>query len=66
MKFWNEKGDKRRIYSNNILGIKMYNSLGYKQEVAKLIEQNKEIEKEVKINVYAKELFAKVVLDSGT
>ena len=41
--FWKGKGDLGRVFTNNILGIKIYNVVGDKDKVEKLIEENKVI-----------------------
>jgi tetratricopeptide (TPR) repeat protein len=51
--FWNGNGDLGRIFTNNILGIKIYNMVEDKAKAEKLIEENKAIMNQTKDGGFA-------------
>jgi len=55
--FWKNNEDYSRVFTNNILGIKLYNEIGNKPKVQQLIEENRTIKKENKLNDFIKAKF---------
>lgn len=56
-KFWKESGDLGRVFTNNILGIRIYNRIGAKNEVNKLIGENRIIMDQVDLDEFIKNRF---------
>jgi len=55
--FWTRINDLGRIYTDNILGVKIYAEMERAEEVDMLIKENKEIEKEINVNTFVKTKF---------
>jgi tetratricopeptide (TPR) repeat protein len=55
--FWKKKKDYTRIYTNNILGIRIYSATNNHKRVEALIEENIVIEQKTNINDFAKNMF---------
>lgn len=62
-KYWLSQNGNGRVYSNNILGIKIYDSLKNTNQVNKLIEENRKIEIATKVNPFNKKQFEEVITE---
>jgi len=61
IEFWKKNGDYNRVFTNNILGIKLYSKIGNDSKVQKLIKENIEIRKENKLNDFIKNKFNELI-----
>ncbi len=61
--FWNTKSDYGRIYSNNILAIKIYHKMNDPKNVHLLIKENIQIEKDGDIHKFNKKQFHDVLTE---
>ncbi len=61
--YWNEKENKSKLFSANLLGIEILNQLGDRKGLQQLIAENNTIAKESKLNAFQKNEF-KNLLDS--
>lgn len=59
--FWLQKNDKGRIYTDNILGIKIFAAVKKYEQVEILINENKKIEEETVVNSFAKSKFNELI-----
>ncbi len=59
--FWVTRKDTGRIYAQNILGVKLYDAVGNKDMVQKLIKENQTIESQKEVNKYVKEKFDELI-----
>jgi len=59
--FWRRKGSFSRVFTNNILGIRIYENLGKKNAVQQLINENIEIKNQNKLNGYIKNKFDELI-----
>jgi len=59
--YWNKTNDLSRVYTNNILGIKIYHALHDSKKTQQLIEENESIEQQIQINEYMKMKFVVVI-----
>ena len=62
--FWLNKEDKRRMYTDNILGIKLHRALEETSAANTLIEENLTIENEIDIHDYPKALFRELLQEA--
>lgn len=61
--FWYSQNDNGRIYANNILGIRIFNTTNNESMVENLIKENRKIEKESDINHFTKKSFDKLITE---
>ncbi len=59
--FWLQKNDKGRVYTDNILGIKIFAAMKKDEQVERLIKENRKIEEESNINEFAKSKFDELI-----
>jgi len=59
--FWESKGDKGRIFANNLLGIELYQKMGDKEKLEAVIQENQKIDKEIELNAFVKEKFEELL-----
>jgi tetratricopeptide (TPR) repeat protein len=60
-KFWMDNDDKSRIYTDNILGIRIFAAINRDELVESLINENRKIEHEIEVNGFVKTKFDEVI-----
>jgi len=59
--FWIQKDNKARVYTDNILGIKIFAAMKRATVVDRLIEENRKIAQEMEVNSFSKTKFEKLI-----
>jgi len=59
--FWKERGDLSRVFTNNILGIQIYDEMGEQEKIEVLIAENEEIMSQRELNVLIKNRFLELL-----
>ncbi|MEZ5058367.1 MAG: tetratricopeptide repeat protein [Saprospiraceae bacterium] len=63
--FWKEKGDAGRVFINNLFGIELYAAMNDAEGVKHLIDENKTLAPDAKLNDYLKRKFEELVAKYG-
>lgn len=65
IEFWRSKEDWGRVFTNNLFGIELYAMMDDSEGVRKLIEENKTLAPDAKLNEYLKRKFDELLLKYG-
>lgn len=60
-RFWLNTNNRSRVYTDNILGIKIYHAVNNDNMIQGLIEENRNIEQEIKVNEFMKTKFNELI-----